>query len=112
VVEQPSSDGRQDFFISYATVNEAWAKWIAVELERASYSTIIQSFDFRPGTDFLHQMHQAVQHAGRAIAVLSPAYFDSKFSEAEWRTVVAKDPDGELGLLIPVRVNPASRRGR
>jgi hypothetical protein len=39
----------KDFFISHATVNRRWAEWIAVELERAGYTTIVESFDFRPG---------------------------------------------------------------
>jgi hypothetical protein len=30
--------------------------WIAVELERAGYTTVVQAFDFRPGADFVHEM--------------------------------------------------------
>jgi hypothetical protein len=37
----------------------AWAQWIAVELELAGYTTVVQAFDFRPGADFVHQMQQA-----------------------------------------------------
>jgi hypothetical protein len=101
----------RDFFISYAGVNRSWAEWIAVELERAGFSTVIQSFDFRPGTDFVHEMQRAASSAGRTIAVLSPAYLDSKFGETEWRAAFAKDPTGELGLLIPVRVQPCDPPG-
>jgi hypothetical protein len=99
------SPGR-DFFISYTQVNRPWAEWIAVQLEAAGYSTVLQAWDFRPGRDFLHEMQQATSTAGRTIAVLSPAYFGSKFSEAEWRAAFVKDPTGELGLLVPVRVQP------
>lgn len=86
-------------------------EWIAVELERAGYTTIIQSFDFRPGTDFAHQMQRAPAVTGRTIAVLSQAYFASKFGEAEWRTAFAKDPSGEQGLLIPARIEPCEPPG-
>ena len=99
------SPGR-DFFISYTQVSRPWAEWIAVQLEAAGYSTVLQAWDFRPGRDFLHEMQQATSTAGRTIAVLSPAYFGSKFSEAEWRAAFVKDPTGELGLLVPVRVQP------
>ena len=75
----------RDFFISYTGVNRPWAEWIAVELERAGYSTVLQAWDFRPGTDFMHEMQEATTSAQRTIAVLSPAYFGSDFSEAEWR---------------------------
>jgi hypothetical protein len=102
---------RRDFFISYTGLNREWAEWIAVQLESAEYSTVLQAFDFRPGSDFVHQMHQATDNAERTIAVLSPAYFASEFSESEWRVAFAKDPSGEQGLLVPVRVQPCEPRG-
>src|SRR6185312_5981014 len=81
------------------------------ELEKAGYTTIVQSFDFRPGTDFVYQMQKAASTAQRTIAVLSPAYLTSQFGEAEWRAAFAKDPSGEKGLLIPVRVQPGDPAG-
>jgi tetratricopeptide (TPR) repeat protein len=102
---------RRDFFISYTQVNRPWAEWIAVQLEAAGYTIVLQAWDFRPGSDFLHEMQQATTTAGRTIAVLSPAYFGSKFSEAEWRAAFAKDPTGEQGLLVPVRVQPCEPPG-
>ena len=101
----------RDFFISYTGVNRPWAEWIAVQLERADYSTVLQAWDFRPGTDFVHKMQEATTSAKRTIAVLSPAYFGSDFSEAEWRSAFVKDPTGELGLLVPVRVQPCEPPG-
>jgi tetratricopeptide (TPR) repeat protein len=101
----------QDFFISYTAVNRPWAEWIAVQLEQAGYSTVLQAWDFRPGQDFIHEMQQATSTAGRTIAVLSPAYFGSKFSEAEWRAAFVKDPSGEEGLLVPVRVQESQPPG-
>jgi TIR domain len=73
--------------------------------------TLLQAWDFRPGSDFLHQMQQATTAAGRTIAVLSPAYFGSAFGEAEWRAAFAKDPTGEAGLLVPVRVQECQPPG-
>jgi TIR domain/NB-ARC domain len=101
----------RDFFISYTQINRPWAEWIAVQLEAAGYTTVLQAWDFRPGKDFLHEMQQATSTARRTIAVLSPAYFGSKFGEAEWRAAFAKDPTGELGLLVPVRVQPCEPPG-
>jgi hypothetical protein len=103
--------GGRDFFISYTGVNRPWAEWIAVQLEQAGYSTVLQAWDFRPGQDFLHEMQQATTSAGRTIAVLSPAYFGSQFGEAEWRAAFVKDPTGELGLLVPVRVQECAPPG-
>jgi tetratricopeptide (TPR) repeat protein len=100
-----------DFFISYAGENRAWAEWIAVQLERADFSTRYQAADFRPGGNFVHEMQQAITSAARTIAVLSPAYLVSKFGAAEWYSAFAMDPTGERGLLIPVRVQACSPPG-
>jgi hypothetical protein len=100
-----------DFFISYASENREWAEWIAVQLERAGFATVYQAADFRPGRDFVHEMQRAVVTARRTIAVLSPAYLGSRFGEAEWRAAFARDPTGEQGLLIPVRVQPCEPLG-
>lgn len=70
-----------------------------MQLEAAGYTTVLQAWDFRPGSDFLYQVQQATSSAGRTVAVLSPAYFGSAFSEAEWRAAFHKDPTGEQGLL-------------
>ena len=94
----------KDFFVSYTGADTAWAEWIAQTLEDAGHTTVLQAWDFRPGQDFLHQMHQATQQAARTIAVLSPAYLGSAFGEAEWRVAFASDPTGEQGRLLPVRV--------
>jgi tetratricopeptide (TPR) repeat protein len=103
--------GATDFFISYTGADQAWAEWIAEQLETAGYTIVLQVWDFRPGSDFLHQMQQAASSAQRTVAVLSPAYFGSAFGEAEWRAAFAKDPTGELGLLVPVRVQDCQPPG-
>jgi tetratricopeptide (TPR) repeat protein len=100
-----------DFFVSYTSTDRAWAEWIAWQLEADGYQVVIQAWDFRPGSDFLQQMHQVVQKAKRTIAVLSPAYLTSAFGGAEWRAVFAEDPSGERGLLLPVRVEEVNLPG-
>jgi len=100
-----------DFFISYTAVNRSWAEWIAVQLEQVGYTTKLQSWDFAAGTDFVHGMQEAGSAAARTVAVLSPAYFSSKVGEAEWRAVFVRDPSGEFGLLVPVRVQPCEPPG-
>jgi hypothetical protein len=61
-----ADSGGRDFFISYTGVNRPWAEWIAVQLEAAGYSTVLQAWDFRPGRDFLHEMQQATSSASRS----------------------------------------------
>ncbi len=33
---------QRDFFVSYTAADEAWARWIAVVLEQAGYTTVVQ----------------------------------------------------------------------
>ena len=94
----------RDFIVSYTATDRSWAEWIAWVLEEAVYSVVIQAWDFRPGSNFVSQMHDAAKQAKRTLAVLSPAYMVSKFAEAEWAAAFADDPTGEAGKLVPVRI--------
>ena len=107
-----NGSARADFFISYTQADRAWAEWIGRQLEQAGYTVILQAWDFLPGTDWVHQMHTAVQRAERTLAVLSPAYLESsEFGETEWRAAFAADPSGEGRRLIPVRVRECQPEG-
>ncbi|MEA3325073.1 MAG: toll/interleukin-1 receptor domain-containing protein [Euryarchaeota archaeon] len=65
-----------DFFISYTNADRAWAEWIAWELEENRYTTVLQAWDFRPGSNFVLEMQKAAENASRTIAVLSPDYLN------------------------------------
>jgi hypothetical protein len=93
-----------DFFISYTKVDAAWAEWIAWQLEAAGYTTVIQAWDFRPGSNFVLEMDRASREAEQTIAVLSPSYLDAAYTHPEWARAFAGDPKGEKSLLLPVRV--------
>ena len=95
---------RKHFFISYNRADRAWAEWIAWQLESKGYLTVIQAWDFRPGTNFVLEMDQATQRAERTIAVLSPNYLNALYTHPEWSAAFRRDPKGEKGLLLPVRV--------
>src|SRR5512132_212505 len=100
-----------DFFISYTTVDESWAEWIAWQLEANGYSCVIQAWDLVAGSHFVEQMHQAVQKAGRTIAVLSSAYIASAFAAAERQEAWRRDPRGNEARLLVFRVQDCPRPG-
>jgi tetratricopeptide (TPR) repeat protein len=106
----PEED-RKDFFISYNKADKAWAEWIAWELEAKGFTTVLQTWDFRPGGNFVLQMQQAATQTQRTLAVLSPDYLTSRFTAPEWAAAFAQDPTGERGLLIPVRVRECQPQG-
>ena len=99
-----NSDVLKNFFISYAHADWPWAKWIAQQLEEAGYSTVLPDRDFLAGSNFVLEMDSATKQAERTIAVLSPDYLTSKFTPSEWAAAFRRDPKGERGLLLLVRV--------
>lgn len=104
-------EARRDFFISYSGKDQKWAEWIAMQLEEAGYRTIIQAWDFRPGSNFVAAMDEAAKRAERTIAVLSPAYLDSDYAFAEWATAFRDDPKGKQGQVLPVRIQRCEVKG-
>lgn len=105
-----SKDTLKDFFISYAHQDWQWAKWISQQLEEAGYGTILPGRDLLPGGNVILEMDKATQ-AKRTIAVLSPHYLASKFTQPEWAAALYQDPTGARGLLLPVRVLPCDVQG-
>jgi tetratricopeptide (TPR) repeat protein len=101
-----------DFFISYNQADRQWAEWVAWQLKEAGYTVTLQAWDFRPGSNFIIEMHRAAREAQRTIAVLSPDYLTAQFPQPEWAAALARDPLGEKGALLPVRVRKCDIEGR
>lgn len=101
----------KDFFVSYNRADSKWAEWVAWQLEDAGFTTILQSWDFRPGSNFVLEMDRATKEASRTIAVLSPDYLTSSFTPSEWATAFSRDPTGEKGCLLPIRVRECQLEG-
>jgi serine/threonine protein kinase len=106
-----SQQDHKDLFISYHGADLRWAEWIAWQLEEAAYSVLLQAWDFLPGSNFVVQMDRALTLAPRMIAVLSPQYLSSLYTQPEWAAAFRHDPKGEQRLLIPVRVQPCEVTG-
>jgi hypothetical protein len=100
-----------DFFISYNSADEAWATWIAYVLEEEGLTTVIQAWDFRPGSNFVTHMQKGAADCERTIAILSPAYLGSSFTQSEWAAAFAGDPTGVRGTLVPVMVEKCKPPG-
>lgn len=101
----------KNFFISYSKEDSNWAEWIAWQLEDGGYTTVIQAWDFGPGSDFVQEMEQATLKAERTIAVLSPDYLNSAFAAAEWHVAFARSAAGSERRLVPVRVRECEVEG-
>lgn len=81
--------GGWDFFISYTQADREWAEWIAWVLEDDGHSVLLQAWDFVPGRNWIHGMHEGASQARHTIAVLSPDYLSSEYGTAEWQAAWA-----------------------
>ena len=98
------NEEKREFFISYTRTDTQWAEWIAGTLESNGQSCYLQAWDFRPGDNFVLNMHKALKNSERFIAVLSDDYLKSMYCQAEWAAAFTKDPNSEKRFFIPVRV--------
>jgi len=87
----PNTAEAKDFFISYSSADRAWAEWIAWELEAAGCTTFLQAWDFGPAVNFIALMQQGATGTRRTIALLSPQYFRSDYTTAEWTAALCQD---------------------
>ncbi|WP_433526501.1 TIR domain-containing protein [Nocardia pseudovaccinii] len=102
-----TSGGRRDFFISYSPADERWATWLAWQLETAGYRTLIQAWDFVPGTNFIDFMDRGVRDSAVVLVVLSENYLGSYYGTMEWQAAYRTDP----GKLMPVRIAECTLEG-
>lgn len=101
----------KNFFISYNKADRDWAEWLDWFLRSKGLSTFTQFNDIPWGTNFVSRMDDGLKQAERLILVLSPDFLSSGFTEAEWTTMFAKDPNGSKGLLLPIRVRECELTG-
>jgi len=93
-----------NFFISYTSSDEAWARWIAWELNRAGYTYRLQAEHFPPGTRFINEMRTWLDNSDHVLAVMSEEYFRSRIASLEMQSAIAEDPLGLARRVIPIRI--------
>ena len=78
-------------FVSYTAADKSWAEWIASVLAEREHEVLIQEWTFKHGPRVLHQVNEALETTEVTIAVLSPAYFQSKWCRLEWQTAMDRE---------------------
>jgi hypothetical protein len=101
-----------DFFVSSDDDDMPWAEWIAWTLESFGYSVFALLRDMEFSADRYYQkLHDALNESKIFIAVYSQNYAHSDRWPSEWHTAYVKDPLGEKGLFIPVRIEAVKKEG-
>jgi WD40 repeat protein len=105
------ADRPTQIFVSYSPADERWATWMAWELEAAGYRTMLQAWDFVPGTNFIDFMDRGLSQAAAVVAVLSRHYVNSTYGRLEWQAALRADPGNPATRLVPVRVEDCRLEG-
>jgi tetratricopeptide (TPR) repeat protein len=90
-----------DFFVSHAPADQAWAEWIAGQLEAAGY-TVRLAGEVRPGENIIEKTNEVMRTSRHTLGVVSPAYLTSQawtLSAGQYQSEQGKDR-----ALIPVQV--------
>ena len=99
----PDPEQKKDFFISYSGDDKTWAEWIAWQLDEAGYTTVLQAWDFRPGSNFLawartiakYEALQLARDRAKAPTSLSPDVIEQLSTTAP----DFDNPDERLGMM-------------
>jgi hypothetical protein len=83
-----------NFLVTYAAADQAWAEWIAWELEADGYTTMLLAWDPRPDGNFMPLMRDSVERADWIIVVLSAAALASPDAADEWTAALVHHTDG------------------
>ncbi len=82
-----------DVFISYSSKDRDWVKSILLPvLENAGLKTYVDYRDFPPGMPTIKAIEQAVVTSRKTLAVLSPSYMASQWTELETTLLHTLDP--------------------
>ena len=101
----------KDFFVSYTSLDEKYAVWIASILEKDKYSVVIQKWDFRPGDNLVNRIHESLQECNKLIIILSENYLNSRWCEAEWTSKLSEQIETSERKVIPIRIEPVVPKG-
>lgn len=102
VAKQPAR-----LFISYTAADLPHAEQAVQILEGAGHRCIYQHRDFPAGSNFVEEMHRALQKTRRTVAIISTTYLESRYCTDEWTAAFATQQERPL----PIRVEPCQPDG-
>lgn len=80
-----------DYYISYADSDQAWAAWVAWQLENTGYRVAVHAWDTAPGAHSVDAIMEGASRARNVIAVISSAYLDAIYDESDSQAALTAD---------------------
>jgi len=97
------SDYHYDVFISYSSDNKHWVtNWLLPHLEAAGLQVCIDHRDFDVGVASLKNIERALDNSRHTLAVLTPAWVASEWTELEVLLTQTGDPAARRRRVLPL----------
>lgn len=109
-VNEPSSRGRYDVFISYAhadrpAAQEAIDTLLAV---RPQLRVFYDDRSINPGSSWLLEIAESLDNSRRVLALYTPPYWESRYCKDEFVAAYTREKDTGQAVLYPVYVRSAN----
>ena len=102
-----------DIFISYSHTERPWVQdTLLPRLEQAGLTTCVDYRDFEYGVPSLVNIERAVDSSRHTLAVMTPAWLESAWTELESLLVGTADPAGRKRRLVPIMLQPCQPPAR
>ena len=111
----------KDAFLCHNGADKAWVTRLAERLEAESIdglkdsrriSVFLDEWDIDYGENAVNRMGEGLKQCRHLIAVMSPEFFSSGWTNFEWTDVVAEDPWNARKRLIPLFLRDLSLDGQ
>ncbi len=104
-IDASDSSLRWDFFLSFSSPNREHAERAFEAVEAAGYTCFFQHDSIEGGANFVKRMTEGLEGSTTMLALFSPAYFASKFAQAELHGAFARDPLNESRSILPFLID-------
>ena len=92
-----------DVFVSYSHLDGQWVEeTLLPRLQRADIHYCRDAEHFQGGGSSVANMERGIQQSERTLAVLTPEWVDSEWSQLEALMTIAHDPIGRRRRLVPL----------
>jgi len=99
---------RYDVFVSYSHADADWVRdWLLPRLKDAGLEVCIDRDCFEPGAPVAEEIERAITQSRRTLAVLTPDWVESEWTDFEALLVQHHDPAARYRRLIPLLLKPA-----
>jgi hypothetical protein len=98
-----------DVFISYSRADRVWVdSELLPRIEAANLKACVDYRDFQAGAPALPEMERAISNSRKMVAVISPDYVKSQWTEFESIAALAENPLNRRRRLIPILHRPTA----